>query len=154
MNMPTKPEPPRLFLQGPTSQDLLRRIAYHAELLARVKAALPETMAGHCQYCLAREDKGLVIFADAQAFAAQLRFFAPSILAKLNASQEVAFTKVLVRSLQPGPPGLEVKPMPKASPVAIAAVKACSQDTAGDELAVALAKLGATMERHAKGKLG
>ncbi|MFZ4703705.1 MAG: DciA family protein [Candidatus Methylumidiphilus sp.] len=149
-NMTSKPKAPQTFLKNFIYQDLFRRIELHDRLLRQVKEGLPVALARQCLYCVAREDGGLVIFSDSQAVASQLRFYAPVILAQLNADREKPFKQVVVRNLPADEPKPTVKPMKVASPEAIAAVKASSMDAAGDELAIALAKLAATMERHAK----
>ena len=150
--MPSKPEPPRLFLKNSVFQDMLRRVGIHAELLRMVKEGLPGPLAKHCHACVVREGGGLVIFTDSQAVASQLRFFAPSLLEKINVNLETPLKQVLVRNLSPEIPTTAVKPMKSASPAAIEAVKASSKTAPCDELAIALTKLGATMERYAKGK--
>ncbi|MFZ4704349.1 MAG: DciA family protein [Candidatus Methylumidiphilus sp.] len=150
--MAYKPSSPQQILNHSVYQGLLRRIETNAELLRRVKAGLPEPMARHCQYCLGTEGGGIVIFSDSQAFSAQLRFYAPSILARVNVNMDPPFKQVSVRNLPLAEPVPMVKPMKPVSAAAIKAVKASSTAAPGDELAIALAKLGATMERFAKGK--
>jgi hypothetical protein len=150
--MPYKPDPPQQFLKNSAFQELFRRIEKNTDLLKMLKEGLPGPLARHCLYCLAREDGSLVIFSDSQAFASQLRFYASSILAKLNVSQETPFKQVLVRYLHPTMPNHAVKPMQKPSPEVIDMVKASSKAAPCDELGKALAKLGAAMERYAKEK--
>ena len=150
--MAYKPSSPQQILNHSVYRGLLRRIETNAELLRRVKAGLPEPMARHCQYCLGTEGGGIVIFSDSQAFSAQMRFYAPSILARVNVNMDPPFKQVSVRHLPPAEPVPKVKPMKPVSAAAIKAVKASSTVAPGDELATALAKLGATMERFAKGK--
>ena len=150
--MAYKPTSPQQILNHSVYRGLLRRIETNAELLRRVKAGLPEPMARHCQYCLGTEGGGIVIFSDSQAFSAQLRFYAPSILARVNVNMDPPFKQVSVRNLPLAEPVPMVKPMKPVSAAAIKAVKASSTAAPGDELAIALAKLGATMERFAKGK--
>jgi len=150
MAMPHKPKHPQSFLKDSAFLDIFRRIELHDKLLRSVKEALPEMLASECQHCVAREDGALVIFSDSQMVASQLRFYAPSILAKLNENLESPFKRVLVRNLPTPEPEIADKPMMPTSPEVIEMVKARSKDSPCDELAVALAKLGATMERHAK----
>ncbi len=150
--MAYKPSSPQQILNHSVYRGLLRRIETNAELLRRVKAGLPEPMARHCQYCLGTEGGGIVIFSDSQAFSAQLRFYAPSILARVNVNMDPPFKQVSVRNLPLTEPAPVVKPMKPVSAAAIKAVKASSTSAPGDELAIALAKLGATMERFAKGR--
>jgi hypothetical protein len=150
--MPGKPEPPKLFLKDPVFQDIFRRIEIHAVLLRMVKEGLPSGLAKHCLDCVAREDGSLVIFTDSQAVASQLRFFAPTLLGKINVNLVTPLKQVLVRNLSPEVPAAAAKPMTAASPAAIEAVKAGSKAAPCDELATALAKLGAAMEQNAKEK--
>ncbi|MFM8333431.1 MAG: DciA family protein [Candidatus Methylumidiphilus sp.] len=148
--MANHPAPPWQILKGSLLQDMLRRIDFHAEMLRRVKAGLPAAMADHCVDCVVREDGGLVVFTDSQAFAAQLRFLAPGIQTRLNDSGDVAIKQVTIRKLPPAPiVDKPMSPMQAPAPDAIAAVKAGGQSAPGDELAQALARLGASMERFA-----
>ncbi len=151
--MPNKPEPTRQFLNNTIFQDIHRRIDFHAELLRKIKQAIPGPMAAHCLDCVAQEDGGLVLYTDSQAFASQLRFFAPSILAKLNIDGELSIKRVLIRNLSltlPTDFEKPVAPMKKPSSETIEMVKASSRFAADDELSAALARLGATMERYAQ----
>ena len=153
--MSSQPEPTRQFLNSPMFQDIHRRIETGASLLKKIKAALPGPMAAHCLHCVAREDGSLVVYADSQAFASQLRFHVPSILARLNAGGETAVKRIAVRNFslaaQQAPQAKPMAPMKKPSARAIAAIKDSARAAGiGDELAAALARLGATMERYAE----
>lgn len=150
--MPLKPEHSRQFLRGPVFQGIFRRIEIQDELLGRVKHALPVHIAKHCHCCVPQEDRSLVIFTDLQTVASQLRFYAPSILAKLNTNQERPFKQILVRNLRPSISITAIKPMKPVSLKAIESVKASSKSAPCEELAIALEKLGATMERYAQEK--
>jgi len=152
--MASKPESTRQFLNNALFLDIRQRIETHARLLKKIKESLPAPMAERCLYCVAREDGSLVIYTDSQAFASQLRFHAPSILARLEAAGETTFKQIAIRNLSSVEPAAASKPetpMKKPSPKAIAAVKASSRAT-GDELDAALARLGASMERYAENK--
>lgn len=151
--MPNAPETPRQILGNPMFKELLRRVDFHAELLARIKAGLPRAMAQHCKYCVAKEDSTVILYTDSQAFASQLRFLVPGLLDSLNATGDLAITQVQVRNLLspiPQPVEKPVAPMRKPSRSAIEAVRASSECAAGDELGQALARLSATMERYAR----
>jgi hypothetical protein len=151
--MPNKPQAPGQILKKDSDfQGLFQRIEIHNELLRRVKEALPELLAKHCQYCVVKEDGGLIIFSDSQAFASQLRFYAPIVLAKLNADRETPFKQISARNLNPEPPAKVIEPMKPASREVIEIVKASSKSAPNDELAKALARLATTMENYAKGK--
>jgi hypothetical protein len=150
--MISKPESARQFLDNPAFHGIRQRLAFHAELLKRVKATLPDSAADHCLHCVAREDGGLVLYTDSQAFAAQFRFYAPSIQAKLNAAGDLFVKQIAVRNLSLAPPKTAERaaaPMKEPSPESIEAVKASSHCAPGDELGEALARLGASMERYA-----
>jgi len=150
--MQSKPDTPQQFLRNSTFLGLFQNIDIHAELLKRVKRGLPDPLAKHCLYCLSREDMSLVIFTDSQAFASQLRFYAPSILAKLNLDQEMPFKQVLVRYLHPTEPNIASRPMQQPSLETIGLVKASGKSAICEELGNSLERLGEAMERYAKGK--
>lgn len=150
--MTSKPESARQFLNNTIFQDIHRRIAFHTELLRRIKQAVPAPMASHCLYCVAREDNSLVLYTDSQAFASNLRFLAPAILTKLNAPGDLTIMHMQIRNLNlTSPTAVEkpVTPMNKPSAETIEMVKASSLCAADDELSAALARLGDTMERYA-----
>ena len=149
--MQTKYDTTRQFLNS-AFQGLFQSIDKHAELLKRVKESLPDLLAKHCLYCLSREDRGLVIFTDAQAFGSQLRFYAPAILAKLNVDQDNPFKQVLVRYLHPVEPNTASRTMKQPSPETIDLVKASGKAANCEELGNSLERLGAAMERYAKEK--
>lgn len=147
------PEPTRQLLKNEIFQDIHRRLDFHAELLWKVRQAVPGPMARHCLYCVVREDRSVVVYTDSQAFASQLRFFAPTILAKLNAAGDLAVSQVQIRNLSPDPKEAYEKtmvPMKKPTSEIIGMVKASSVYAPTDELKAALARLGETMECYAK----
>ena len=151
--MANKPESTRQFLNNAIFQSIHQRVAFHAKLLRKIQEALPGPMAEHCLFCVAREDESLVVYTDSQAFASQLRFHTPSILAKLNVAEEAAIKQIVIRNLASTAPTESAKPlspMKKPSRKAIEAVKASSDSSKGDELSAALARLGATMESYAE----
>ena len=149
--MAYKPDSPQQLLKNPVLQEILRRVAIHAELLKKVKEGLPVALAGHCLDCVAHEDGEVVIFSDSQAFASQLRFYAPVILAKLNANHGPSFfRRVSVKNLHPKAQDTAARLMQAPSPETIGIVKESGKAAFCDELGRALAKLGAAMERYAK----
>ena len=150
--MQSKPDTPQQFLKNSTFQGLFHNIDKHAELLGRVKGGLPDPLAKHCLYCLSREDRGLVIFTDSQAFGSQLRFYAPSILARLNLGQEMPFKQVLVRYIHPTEPNTASRTMQQPSPETISLVKASAKSAICEELGNSLERLAEAMERYAKEK--
>lgn len=151
--MPNSPESTRQVLNNAVFQDIRRRVDFHAELLKRVRECLPSPMAKHCRYCVAREDRSVVLYVDSQAFASQLRFRLPALLAKLNAPDDLSIKQIVLRNLPLTTPSVVTKPMAPMKvppPHAIEMVKASSQSAADSDLAKALARLGAAMERYAK----
>jgi len=154
--MTSKPEPTRQFLNNPAFQSFHQRIAFHDELLRRIKANLPEIAVRHCLYCVAREDGSLLLYTDSQAFASQFRFYAPSIQTKLNAGGDLFVKQIAIRNLNLATPTTvvdkEMAPMQPPSPESIEAVKSSSECAHDDELAGALARLAASMERYAQKK--
>ncbi len=147
--MRNKPESTRLFLNDSIFQGLRRKIEIQTELLGKVREAVPGFLAVHCRYCVVREDERLAIFTDSPAWATQLRFHAPSLLAALNAGGQMSIRGILIRNLRLATPKEGLKPMKIPSPQAIEMVKACSMLAACPELGEALARLGITMERYA-----
>jgi hypothetical protein len=152
--MASKPIPTRQFLNNPAFQEIHQQVARNASLLKKIKAALPGAISEHCLSCVARDDGLLVVYTDSQAFASQLRFHAPLILARLSAAGDAAIRRIAIRNLASiedmQPVEKTMAPMKKPSTKAIEAVKATGRNAAvGDELSAAMAHLGATMERYA-----
>lgn len=151
--MTSKPEPTRRLLNNPVFQGIHQRVALHDELLRRIKAALPAPLAAHCLHCVAREDGGLLLYTDSQAFASQFRFLAPSLQNKLNAAGDLSVQSIAIRNLAVALPGAAEKPrtpMKAPSPEAVEAVRASGDCAGEDELGEALARLADSMERYAR----
>ncbi len=149
--MAYKPDSPQQLLKTPAFQEILRRVAIHSELLKKIKEGLPIALAGHCLDCVAHEDGEVVIFSDSQAFASQLRFYAPVILAKLNANHRSPFfRRVSVKNLHTTAQDSAVRLMRAPSPETIGIVKESGKAAYCDELGRALARLGTAMEHYAK----
>ncbi len=142
-------EPTRLSLNDLISPTLLRSLKIQAELLGRVRKAVPAALAVHCRYCVMREDGRMVVFTDSPAWATRLRFYSPSLLAALNADGGMPIGEILVRTLRIESPTRTVKPMEEPSPRAIEAVKASVAAAVCPEVGESLARLGMTMERYA-----
>ncbi|CAG0965573.1 hypothetical protein ANRL2_01227 [Anaerolineae bacterium] len=150
--MPNAPESTRQVLNNAVFQDIRRRVDFHAELLKRIREGLPTPIANHCRYCVAREDGGVVVYVDSQAFASQLRFRLPALLARLNAAGDLSVKQIVLRNLPLTTPSVVTKamePMKVPPPETIEMVKASSLSAPSDDLAKALARLGTAMERYA-----
>jgi len=150
--MPNSPESTRQVLNNSVFYDIRRRVAFHAELLKRIRETMPGPAAKHCQYCVAREDGSVVLYVDSQAIASQLRFRLPALLTKLNETSQLSIKQIILRNLPLTSPSKALesaRQMKAPAPTAIEAVKASSQSAPNDDLAKALARLGATMERYA-----
>ena len=150
--MPHSPESTRQVLNNAVFHDIRRRVDFHAELLKRIKDGVPAPMAKHCRHCVAREDGGVVVYVDSQAFASQLRFLLPALLAKLNGEGGLSIKRIVLRNLPLTEPSVVTKAMPPMKvppPEVIEIVKASSQSAPSDDLAKALARLGVAMERYA-----
>ncbi len=152
MNMPKHPDTPQSFLKDEVFKTVFRRIEFHASLLKTIKEGLPEMLANQCKHCVAREDGGLVIFTESQSVASQLRFYAPTLLVKVNADLKFPFTKLLVRAMQQPEPEATGKLMKPVSQRTIATIKTSRHADSNDVLSAALARLGDTMERYAEEK--
>lgn len=151
--MPDQPIPTRKILNGPAVHAIRMRVNLHAKLLTQIQNFLPPALAKHCLSCVYREDKILLLYLDTQTAATQVRFRLPSILSKLNASNEFPINLIKLRSFaQTLAPSGEVESSPVKAPRAktIAAIKAsCSEAPTDDPLAQALARLASSMERYA-----
>ncbi len=152
--MTGKPESTQQLLNHSTFLGLVRRIDLQAELLARVKKALPPSLGDHCLYCVAREDGRLVVFTDSPAWATQLRFYAPAILAAIRERDDFNIKEILPRNFPPtAAAAVPAKSMKTPPSDAIEMIKISSSAAPCPELGEALARLGAAMERYARKNL-
>lgn len=156
--MRPRPKPTQHFLQGIILGEIGKRVRRHARVLEAIRLALPTTLSLHCRACVVREDGKLLIYTDSSAFATKLRFYAPSILATLNAPrmgqdtcESYQFSQILIRQMERHGTMQPDKTMAVASDETIQMIKSSSQSTSCCELAESLARLSATMEKHRHG---
>ncbi|HUL12285.1 MAG TPA: DciA family protein [Methylococcaceae bacterium] len=146
--MTSVPESTQKLLNGSVFRSLLDKVGEHAVILGLVRESLPASLAEHCRDCLAHENR-LVLFTDSPAWASQLRFYAPAILARIGALAEYEFREIQVRNLRLQAPAYKPKPIKLPSPEVARMVKASGPGAPSDELRQALERLGATIERYA-----
>ncbi len=147
--MSRRPESPNaLLIQSSGFRALLVQVEKHERLLRIARAALPSVLGEHCKACLSKEGR-IVIFADSPAWATQLRFFGPAILASLRSCDGENFREVQVRNLTRETIPDESRSMNLPSPEVARMVRMSAIDAPTDELRAALMRLGATIERYA-----
>jgi hypothetical protein len=138
----------RELLHSSVLRALVKRVEQHGMILRHVQEALPIALAEHCKSCLADGGR-LVIFTDSPAWASQLRFYAPVILARLRTACGDDFREMQVRNLRLEAPADGRKPARAPSPETAHLVQASGHSTSSDQLREALLRLGATMARYA-----
>jgi len=127
---------------------LVKKAEQHGIILKHVREALPIALADHCKDCLADGGR-LVIFTDSPAWASQLRFYAPVILARLRTAYGDDFREMQVRNLRLEAPADRPKPIRTPAPEIAHLIQASGQSTSSGQLRDALLRLGATMARYA-----
>jgi hypothetical protein len=143
-------ESSRQILAAASLRLLLRRVELHRGLLRLIRAELPAHIAERCADCLAHEDGRLILFAEAPSWASQLRFYAPAILARINA-EGYRYREIRVRNLpisSPAAAKAQAENLHRPSRAAFDAVRECAASCSSKELANALSRLGATMAQH------
>jgi hypothetical protein len=118
-----------------------------AEILRRVRQALPDFMGLHCRHCVVRDER-LLIYMDSPAFASQLRFYAPSLLEKLDVGSGPRIRDIQVRNLlavAPEPGSSQPKPRNARSSASGEALVAAAEGMASEEIKAALLRLGRTL---------
>jgi len=143
-----EPQRAAQYLNSSIFRSLLDRVELHRQILSLARGVLPETLAAHCQDCLIKGSRVLV-FTDSPAWASQLRFYAPNILAQLNSSAGHHFSEVQVRNLRLEAPADTHKPMKRPSPSVARLLNLSGLDAPSVEIGEALVRLGATIERYA-----
>ncbi|MGZ8217163.1 DciA family protein [Methylomagnum sp.] len=144
--MAVKPEPARRFIKGDILASLGSQLAEQNRLLQAVQACLPEFLASHCRHCVPKGER-LLIYADTPAFASQLRFYGPSLLARLEEITGRRFREFQVRNLLSVMAPPKSKPPPALQPPTSRAVKTLRDGAANspDEIGEALLRLSRTL---------
>lgn len=148
--MPQKPLSFKVSLsfQNRTMAYFYSQIAQQGRVLQRIQAVLPEALAKQVRHCLIREKK-LLIYTDSAAWASQLRFYSPAILAAIasfaRTPVEILQIKIIARQ-----PGLVLGPNRKAKIPSAERIKLIRNHSLGvsdDQLSLALQKLSTTLEK-------
>lgn len=140
---------------------LLADLQRQEALLERVRAALPDPMAGHCVQATL-EDGHLTLVVDSPVWVDRLRFLAPQLSVKLSgrlstdpdppADEADAIRDCRVRA-QPALQLGAARPAPRwyrggASPDAVRSVESAAAALGTSPLADSLRRLAKTLERH------
>lgn len=123
----------------------LARLGEQQALLAKVRTALPEALAGHVLHTVLSGSR-LLLYVDSAAWASQIRFFRDAILALGLQAGRQSVNDVQLRILQ----AEAVERVRRANlPTPETAERIAAENGAeGDELAAALNRLGATLRRR------
>ncbi|TPQ24534.1 DciA family protein [Methylomonas koyamae] len=127
----------------------LSNIAKQRELLAIVRAGLPDDLSKHVLHCVA-SDSAILLYSDSANWASQIRFFARNILEKLHDAGEMGLVKLQVRIVTAavGASAAPRKPrLPSAEAIEVLC-RSVDSATGDDALAVALKRLGDTLRRR------
>lgn len=123
----------------------LDTIAQQQRLLRLIKSVLPAEIAAHVQHCVINE-QALLLYTDAATWASQIRFFHGDILNKLVASGQQNIKRIQVRITLPMTVAAPIRKPQLPSQQTVQFLQNYSQD-ANDDLAVALNKLAATLQK-------
>lgn len=99
--MPDNPEPVSKHLRGDGLMAFRLELQKQARLLQIVRQALPEFMGEHCRHCVLEENDRLLIYTESAAFSYQLRFYGPSLIAKIAENTGLRLKDVRIRNLMP-----------------------------------------------------
>ncbi|MEY2700677.1 MAG: hypothetical protein RIQ52_1432 [Pseudomonadota bacterium] len=103
-----RPSPPRSAICVPFLQrvntpfavaaaaSLSGRLALHAQVLTRIREALPFSLEPHCHSCVVDADgQRIVLYVEQMAYATQLRFHIPALIRKLQQDASLPMLKAL-----------------------------------------------------------
>lgn len=138
----------QIFFQTPWQYEnkVLRyyqqQLQEQAKLLASVKTALPAQLVSAALYCVASGDK-LIVYTDSAAWASQLRFYSPQILASAGGRGFATVKVKIITKTAPVPPS-PIK-IPSKQTVTLLATQA--QNQRDSHLQSALARLASTLRK-------
>jgi hypothetical protein len=146
--MTDRPEPVAALLKGSAWASVQAELELQARLLAAVRGDLPDSLAPHCRHCVASAER-LIVYADSPAFASQLRFCGPNLLAAVESATGRRFREFRVRTV------LDARPRPDPTPpapavtagTAAALVRESAATAASTDIKEALLRLGRTLDR-------
>ena len=134
--------------QNRTLAVYLGRLEQQQALLRRIRAELPQSLAGHVLHCVVHENT-LLLYTDSAAWASQLRFLKQDILQAAGKAQNCAFEKLQIRILADqigASPRTESKAkLPSAEKIAM--LRNQVDDIRDSRLQQALQRLSATLAR-------
>ncbi|MDD1612548.1 MAG: DUF721 domain-containing protein [Methylococcaceae bacterium] len=136
--------------QNRTLAGFHNRLDQQKQILQSVRNALPHPLSNHILHCVVNEKK-LLLYTDAAAWASQLRFLKQEILQAANKAQNYPLEKLQVR-IMTDLPEERTKTGEKAnlpSPERIAMIKNQLDDIRDSQLQLALQRLSATLARLA-----
>ena len=113
---------PALSYPNRTTVSIITRVDLHRKILAVIRAVLPESLANHALYCVL-ENRKLLIYSQSAAWASQLRFYSPAMLAAVNAKTDVSVELIQVRILQQHPVQLITEPKKIPAPETIESIQ-------------------------------
>ncbi len=125
----------------------LALIAEQQRLLALVKTVLPTELAAHALHCVASGER-LLIYTETASWASQIRFFQQVILNKLLESGQRNISNLQVKISPPtwSSKPRKLKPLPSAATVR--SIEEQFSEKSGDELDMALSRLGKALRKR------
>lgn len=140
-----QPESVAGLFQGAALRSIRSQIEKHRQVLDAAKKALPKFLADHCADCVIKPDR-LVLYADSPAWAAQIRFYAPPLLSKVQQSTGYRFQDLVIRNALPVATKPRHKPASISSPGFVAELlKDSALSASSGELKEALLRLSETV---------
>ncbi len=132
----------------PAIGELERKLKIHRSLLQAIRRVVPAFLQDHCIDCVVRRDRGLLLFTDAAAWAAQLRFYRPAMLQALRLV-DPAFARIEIRIMMTPSQSAHRSRVPnRITKESIANIIVMAQDQQHHALKQALERLAATMTRR------
>lgn len=123
-------------------QPLMQKAFRLTQLDKRVRGLLPASLKNHCRVANVR-DTALVLLADGAAWATRLRYLAPELCRRLQASELPRLTRIEVRIAPPETPASPPKPARclRLNAEAAATIMAAAEATEDPRLKAALRRL-------------
>jgi hypothetical protein len=149
--MPGNPIPLSGLLGSVGLASIHAQLEGQERLLRAVRQGLPDFLRGHCPHCVAKDDR-LVLYVDSPAFASQVRFFGPSLLAHLEQATGQRFRDIQIRNLLPAAPRPGAKrPITPPAPGITEMLRATADNSSSGEIRDALVRLSQTLDRLRRG---
>jgi hypothetical protein len=144
--MPGSPAPLKGFLDNAALASIRAQLDVQGRLLRVVRQGLPEFMGSHCRHCVLKEDC-LLIYVDSPAFASQVRFYGPSLLAHIESAAGLRVRNIQVRNLLPAAPkpAEKIRPAPPSQATG-EMLRTAAENSPSGEIKDALLRLSQTLE--------